>query len=711
MDRSTSRLAVLLLGGAVHVMTARAALPAQAPGSDLPPSGQSLFELVLERNTDGALQIPFPFTALLQRIALQLDAREPGGGLSVVLIPLGRSLQRHAAGDVEAFRYPRVVAAVTGEPQPDAPPGHRYLKDRVYVAYHEKAATLEVISYNETIARFEFQLVHDYRATTTPVIGHASRTLCLACHHNAAPIFSRQSWDETSASPPVAERLAATGLPYYDLQWRHGVDVPDAIDAATLRANLLATTQRLWREGCASASREASIACRAEALRQALRYRLGGSRSITLENTPSLHRLVQPLLATWQQRWPAGLEIPDPQIPNRQPFAALVGGERAPADAELPRFADIGAAFDPLALRPPLERWHGRSAADVSRFIHALSMFFSRTDIALIDRQLAAAPSPPVTDVDFSCTEREIAGQRLDLDCNAPDGGRLLARIGLQPQVVNGGLSGGTIDRLVMPGNDSMGAIELEHHQDHGDARGADDARNIHFALGRDGSSVRTAGGQAIRRLHLTRATATAPARALMQLAADLGPLDQAIEALERATLAGTSDALDDMPLRRDAVLAPIFDDLGIRHGATPGAWSSPAPPPARLADPITPRAAPWPPSLLAFVRQCSQCHAAATEFPPGFLHGDDAQVRSRIAACAERMLYRLEMNGLTPTARPKTPMPPPAAAHAASFIRSADLPAMRTTLQGMLAASGASSTALLVRPYATLAPCTTARD
>ncbi|MDO9597783.1 MAG: hypothetical protein Q7J47_08690 [Azoarcus sp.] len=718
MVRSTSRLAVLLLGSTLHVMTARAALPAEAPGSDLPPSGQSLFELVLDRNTDGTLQIPFPFTALLQRIALQLDAREPGGGLSVVLIPLGRSLQRHAAGDVEAFRYPRVVAAVTGEPPPHALPGHRYLKDRLYVAYHEKAAALEVISYNEIDARFEFQLVHDYRAAATPVIGHASRTLCLACHHNAAPIFSRQSWDETSASPPVAERLAATGLPYYGLQWRHGVDVPDAIDAATLRANLFATTQRLWREGCAGASRETAIACRAEALRQALRYRLGGSRPVALENQPDLHRLVQPLLATWQQRWPAGLEIPDPQIPNRQPFAALVGGERAPADAELPRFADIGAAFDPLALRPPLERWHGRNTADVSRFIHALSLFFSRTDIALIDRQLAAAPSPPVTEVDFSCTEREIAGQRLDLDCSAPDGGRLLARIGLQPQVMNGrmnvGMSSGTIDRLVMPGNDSMGTIEMERSQGHGNAHGADDARNIHFALQRDGSSVRTASGQAIRRLHLTRATATAPARALVQLAADLGPLDQAIEALERATLAGTSDALDDMPLRRGAVLGPLFDDLGIRHSTTPSAWVSPSPYPApstiRLADPITPRAAPWPPDLLAFVRQCSQCHAAATEFPPGFLHGDDAQVRSQITGCAERMLYRLEMNGLPPAARPKTPMPPPAAAHADSFIRSTDLPLMRTALEGMLAASGASRTALLVRPYATLAPCTTAR-
>lgn len=708
MVRSTSRFAALLLSGALF---ASPALPVEAPGSDLPPSGHSLFDALLERDPDGEVQVPFPFTALLQRIALQLDAGEPFGGLSIVLIPLGRSLQRHAAGDVEAFHYPRVIAAVTGEPPPNAPAHHPYLKDRLYVAYHEVANALEVISYNEADARFEFQLVRNYRAGATAQVGYANRTLCLACHHNAAPIFSRQSWDETSASPAVAQRLAATGRSYYGLRWRHGVDVPDAIDAATLRANLFATTQRLWREGCASAGRDAAIACRAEALRQALRYRLGGSRSISLEAPSIRHRLVQPLLATWQQRWPAGLEIPDPQIPNRQPFATLVGGERTPADAELPRFADIGAAFDPLALRPPLEHWHGRSAADVSRFVHVLSMFFSRADIRLIDRQLAASPSPPMIEVDFSCAEREITGQRLDLDCSAPDGGHLLARIDLPAQRP----SGGTIDRLVMPGRDSIGSIELAYRQGHDGARGEDDTRTIRFELQRDGSGVRTAGGDAIRQLHLTRAMATTPARAVLQLAADLGPLDRAIDALERATFAGSSDALDDLPLRRSAVLEPIFDHLGIRHGPTPGAWAPPVqstvPPLARLADPIAPRAVPWPADLLAFVRQCSQCHAAATDFPPGFLHGDDAQVRSRIAGCAERMLYRLEMNRHAPDARPKTPMPPPAAAHAARFIQSADLPTMRTTLEGMLAARGADSAVLLARPYATLAPCTTPRD
>ena len=60
---------------------------------------------------------------LLVRIGQELAPDAPFGGLPLVLIPLGRSLQRHAAGDADYFRFPRVVVAVTGEPRdrPDQP--------------------------------------------------------------------------------------------------------------------------------------------------------------------------------------------------------------------------------------------------------------------------------------------------------------------------------------------------------------------------------------------------------------------------------------------------------------------------------------------------------------------------------------------------------------------------------------------------------------
>ena len=146
---------------ACPVLLGTQASAADSPGDTLPPVGRSLFDTLLATNGGHAMDVPFPFSELIAHIRARVDNAGPSGGVSVVLIPLGRSLQRHAAGDAEAFRYPRVVAAVTGEPPAGAAPGHLYLKDRLYVAYNERAAALEVISYNEDAARFEFQLVRN----------------------------------------------------------------------------------------------------------------------------------------------------------------------------------------------------------------------------------------------------------------------------------------------------------------------------------------------------------------------------------------------------------------------------------------------------------------------------------------------------------------------------------------------------------------------
>lgn len=711
--QSLALTAALAPAGTMASPAAAAASVIEAAGPDLPAAGRSLFDELFEVGASGVPSLPFPFPALLQRVSLQLDHGQPSGGISVVLIPLGRSLQRHAAGDTDAFRYPRVVAAVTGESTASAAPGHPYLRDRLYVAYHEKAAALEVISYNEVAGRFEFQLVRNYRAGATPDVGYASRTLCLACHHNAAPIFSRQSWDETSASAPVAARLAATGLPYYGLDWRRGVDVPDAIDSATARANLLATAQRLWREGCAAPSREAAVNCRAEALRQALRHRLTDGRSTTVDALTHRPALLEPLLANWQQRWPSGLAIPDPSLPNRQPFAGIEGGRPPPADAELRRYADIAAAFDPLALRAPLEVWSGRSAADAVRFVGALSMFFSRADIALIDRRLNAlsaqrGTSAEVRLVALSCIGRAADGGRFDLDCEGPAGARLQAR--LAPR--HGRLTDGGVDRLVLPGNDAIGATALDSISGH---QGAG-PMTMHLVPRRGDRRVRAASGEAVRQIDvrtLAASVSAGPSRMLanVSLVADLAPLDAAIDRLAEATLAGTSDALDALPLRRSPVLSPLLASLGVSSAALKSPADRPSHTTPRLSDPVPVRDTAWPPDLQPFARQCGQCHATTSAFPPGFLRGSDDQVRAQIAGCAERMLFRLAMNARQPATRPKTPMPPPAAAHAAAFLQSADRPAMTARLEGLLAQRSLTPAAVLARPYATLAPCVAGTD
>ena len=668
------------------------AAAAEPAGETLPPKGRALFDRLLSSQGDGDPKVPYPFARLLQRISFELDDSAPSGGLSVVLIPLGRSLQRHAAGDAEAFRYPRVVAAATGSPPRDAAPGHPYLKDRLYIAYHEKAAALEVISYNDEAARFEFQLVRNYRAGATAEVGYANRSLCLSCHQNAGPIFSRQSWDETSANPDISARLAATGLSYYGLNWRSGVDVPDAIDSAVRRANLLATAQQLWQRVCVSTTHEATIRCRATALKQALRYRLGASLPAVF-GPGTDQSLTNPMLAAWHTHWPEGIPIPDPQVPNRQPFAGVPPGERTPDKAELYRYADIGIAFDPMVLRAPLEIWHGHDVADVRRFVQVLSMFFSRTDILQIDHSLTSVRDPASRNTSLICSERESTSHnRIDLDCHGDHGHLLLARLNLQA----GEISGGSIDRLQLD-ESNIGAVGIgTPHQSA--------SNTLHFALKRDGSSVRTPAGDTIRSLTVTRATESRPALASLEIVADLPPLDLAIDAIAASTLNGTSDALGDGPLRRIAILAPLFEHLGIRPAISPEQHTERSP--ARVAEVGLLRSTGWPADLQPFARQCGQCHADATAFPPGFLRGDDSQVRSTLDTCAERMLYRLTMNLTPTTARTKTPMPPPAAAHAPAFAHSADLPAMLGQLGALLKARGSNPDAVMSRAYATLPPC-----
>src|SRR3546814_10225340 len=78
-------------------------------GSDKPPAGRSLFDFVATHEQDGerVYDIPFPFEALLQRINARAGCDSGNDCLRVVLIPLGRSLQRLAAAP-DFFAHPRI---------------------------------------------------------------------------------------------------------------------------------------------------------------------------------------------------------------------------------------------------------------------------------------------------------------------------------------------------------------------------------------------------------------------------------------------------------------------------------------------------------------------------------------------------------------------------------------------------------------------------
>ncbi|MES1165641.1 MAG: hypothetical protein ABUR63_07790 [Verrucomicrobiota bacterium] len=397
------------------------------PGPDLPPSGRSLFDFVVA----GGAAVPFPLPALSRLIAQRAYGVAAPGLLKRVLIPRGRSLQRNAAG-TRPFAFPRAILAVDGQPAPARHPRRAplpLLDGRLYVAYQETAAELEVVSYNEAAGRFEFQIVRDYAPGRRPVVTYARRAVCTSCHQNAAAIFSRPLWDETAANPRVAAALGASGgdaVAAHGVPVRQGVDVAYQIDDATDRANRLGAFQRVWREGC-GADDAAGARCRARLLALVLRYRLSDTGAL-----PANAALPD---VAWSRLWPVGMVLPNPDIPNRDPFAGQqrmdvrtnpVASPSMPlaALAALLASGEIPGALDPLAQRGPGERWPLVAArgADLERVVAGLAGFLADEDVRLLDAALASRasrvspPCAPATASGVACFRMACTAAEQDVD-------------------------------------------------------------------------------------------------------------------------------------------------------------------------------------------------------------------------------------------------------------------------------------------------------
>lgn len=352
MRHATRATLLSVLGIMTLAAVATRLAGAASPHADLPASGHSRFDELI-----GDAPVPFPFARLVALIEGQMQP-DPGGlsPLKLTLIPLGRSLQRDA-GAPAFFRFPRVVAAADGANKPGFAP----LRDRLFVGYHERAGVLEVISYNDAAARFEFQVVRDYQAGRTPTVTYARRALCLACHQNAAPIFARPLWDETSANPELARRLRVARPDFYGRQ-PTGTDIAYFIDASTDRASLIPVWQAIWQHGCGGG--EQGARCRMDAFAAALDY----ARDRTL---PPAHAL--PTLAhRWPGVWPDGLAVAGADLPNRDPLAPL----QAPGN-------------DPLLPRAPEAVWR---TPDTTAFVVGLAGLLDAVAVARLgDRDLRPA--------------------------------------------------------------------------------------------------------------------------------------------------------------------------------------------------------------------------------------------------------------------------------------------------------------------------------
>jgi len=526
------------------------------PGPSLPPVGHSLFDFLTTREVNGALvqEVPFPFTALQAQIADALGGAEPD--LKQVLIPLGRSLQRNAANP-DFFAFPRAVVAVDQESEPRAGEGGMLLADRLYLGYQERAATIEVISYNEAAARFEYQVVLDYREGGDPVVYYADRPTCIACHRNHAPIFSKALWDETNANAHIAATLSGLRDSFYGIPVARGVDIPNAIDDATDRANSYAALQRVWQDGCALPEAKDAVACRADGLLAALHYKLAGNRHPAVDQEGPASAFAEALSSRWEELWPGGLAVPEGDVPNRAPLAGPLDASIPLSEADAIRLSSVERVFEPFEPRPPSEVWQAPRSAELRRRLaQGLAQFVARSDIQRLDAILWQQDAP-ITKIEGDCTVApvDLGGGRSEirLECADPSSLSLQGYV----QLEDGTVAGGTITRL------QIGGQVLTNLRVAGGAYvPAEGQLEIELSERAAGLHARLPDGNAIRQLDV-RWTETGQGLVAARIASDAAMLSEAVSAMQQSTLAGESDALGPAPLRRAVVMAALFAQLG----------------------------------------------------------------------------------------------------------------------------------------------------
>lgn len=626
-------------------------------GSDLPPAGRSLFDFIIADKESGRVvyNIPFPFSRLLEKIDQTLNTTQNDyPGIKKVLIPLGRSLQRPAAGKA-FFDYPRAVAAVDAEPRESPVHAGMLLKDRLYLGYHEKSNVLEIISYNETAGRFEFQLVKDYRKGGTPEIYYAPRAICTACHQNHSPIFSRPTWEETSANPIIKKYLKDTGKSFYGFDLNHGIDIPNAIDDATDRANLFSLQQWFWREGCESDNTEDSVKCRAGLLTAMLQYRLSGDRHFDENSDSYKNNVLSVIQKNWQQNWPQGIAIPNPDIPNRDPF--LKQAKTKAVNPQSLRLINVETSFEPIKSRPPIKIWRSLSTEAISEIVSGLSDFIALTDIKRLDRHLNGLVNKNTTRKIFKAkcqlTQKNKNNlQRISFDCPLDDHSNNGFSVRGRFYIRDGKFNRCTIEQLHVTGSYYKN-IQVSDGKTIPNEVTLRLKNNELSTYLNDGSLIETV---VFKWQQSDVNESTIDAEATLSIVNTFSPVMTAINALNDQTLNQNSDALTSQPFRRSTVMSTLFANLGMPALK----WcceDTTGLPPAKLElqaeQPIV-NSIPK-----GFIENCAHCHFSREHFPPNFLYGDAETVKSNFTQCAERIFYRLSMWQIDPAIRSKTPMPP----------------------------------------------------
>ena len=664
------------------------------PGPDLPPVGRSLFDVLFVRSDkgSGSYRIPFPFTELVKTLR---DGENGVGrsGIKQVLIPLGRSLQRHAAAP-DYFEYPRIVLAVDGESNE---PGALPLKDRFFLGYQEKANIIEAISYNEAAGRFEFQVVRNYGPDLQSQVFYARRVICLSCHQNGGPIFSRAAWSETPANPKVASRMLDLYRSYSGVVVNQSANTPFAIDEATDRASLLPAYQLLWAKGCGD-NFVSARRCRAAAFTAALQYRLTSRQQYETESTQYKAHFLKVFHENWQQRWPDGIMVPTADIPNRDPVASA---------------GRISAQLDPLTPRAPLEYWFAQRPDDLARMILGISEFLTVAAVRYLDNYLFDLAQTNIGDVELFRSECKFdtellsgAASRISFACDGSTGNGF--RMGGRLYVDADKVTDGVIDELEVAGA-SLKRLEFPVRAISSEAG----YRHLRLPLfqRRTKLHARLPSGNALQAVEFRWAEQRAQATLLVLH--DFAPVHNAVAKIVDDP---EQDVFMHGPFRERSIMAALYKQLKAPYTLTQCCAADFMPMPEIDSDPLLAtatdfRALNGEPDAHIFFRYCASCHQSQAPFPPNFLYGNKHQITANLAQCAQRIGYRLQMWQLPEVHRLKSPMPPVTAIHSLGLSEEAwranhALLLMQNYVTGLLESHDISYPGLLKRDYTTLPEC-----
>ena len=630
-------------------------------GPNIPAAGISLFDKTfsIQVNNRWRHDIPFPFDRLMTKLSAVVD--QPGirsSKLKSVLIPSGRSLVRNAAAP-DFFEFPRVVVAVDSEPPLR---GNHYpimLKDRLYIAYQEKANALEVISYNETAQRFEFQIVKNYLAGKQPIVEYANRSLCLSCHQNHAPIFANAPWDETNFNEQVFSRIKEKRKNFYGLIPAVPVaSAANSIDRSVNRASFLPIYDALWKVGCGADDRRDSIRCRGRAFRAMLQYRLSNKSGFERNTQSFQQNFIKTSSLAWQQHWPNGLAVPAANITDRNPFKEKM---------------EVSARFDPLTPRPPQTIWFGSNAHHLEQVITGLADQIYNTDIRALDKILLSRHEPIIARASYSndCAIKTTTLRRQTLTAS------IICKNRNRTEENNFDLHGKL--RFNLDDNTVSGQFNSIKRQDEfilHDIRfdktvieKSANSLSIDVSVRHKKSplTVRLPSGDAIvsftiklKTDSVNNASQSISADLTFQTVGDFSFIDQAISRMENQGLAKPGTVFSAQPFSAGYYYSQLL--AAMNETGIPGYCCEHDP--LKL---ISHKASKRPGAIdlstattqQLFQFTCGGCHRTDEPFPPNFLSGNSLQIQRNLKQCAPRIAYRLHMWTLTQKQRKKTPMPP----------------------------------------------------